>query len=163
MQAHGEQRGRTRNGQAVILAGVATFLVGSFLPFYRIERTNETLSFASQVLSGLSDGPEWVLGGILMLFAATAVLVVTAAIGLGELARASAAPTLVGAATTWSLTWVGVLLRSTGFPVAVGYFVMWVGVVVVIFGTVIVFTSMRRGLAPRSEEASPSPEVRQSS
>ena len=39
MQAHGEQRGRTRNGQAVILAGVATFLVGSFLPFYRIERT----------------------------------------------------------------------------------------------------------------------------
>ncbi len=92
MQAHGEQRGRTRNGQAVILAGVATFLVGSFLPFYRIEPTNETLSFASQELSGLSDGPEWVLGGILLLFAATAVLVVTAAIGLGERARASAAP-----------------------------------------------------------------------
>ena len=98
-----------------------------------------------------------------MLFAATAVLVVTAAIGLGELARASAAPALVGAATTWSLTWVGVLLRSTGFPVAVGHFVMWVGVVAVIFGTVIVFTSMRRGLAPRSEEASPPPEVRESS
>ena len=162
MQAHGEQRGRTWNGQAVILAGVATFLVGSFLPFYRIEPTNETLSFASQMLSGLSDGPEWVLGGILMLFAATAVLVVTAAIGLGELARASAAPPLVGAATTWSLTWVGVLLRSSRVP---GHrrLLRDVG------GHRDGHLRHRDRLhfneegSRRSEEASPSPEVRESS
>lgn len=94
-----------------------------------------------------------------MLFAATAVVVVTAAIGLGERAPATAAPTLVGAATTWSLTWVGVLLRSGGIPLAVGHFVMWVGVAVVVVGTVIVFTSMRRAPAPRSDE--PSHEIRQ--
>ena len=103
------------------------------------------------------------LGGSLMLFAATAVVVVTAAIGLGEHARATAAPTLVGAATTWSLTWVGILLRATGFPVAVGYYVMWVGLAVVIVGTVIVFRSMRTApAATRSDETS-SHEVRQSS
>ena len=58
MQAHG-QRGTSRSGQAVILAGVATFLIGSFLPFYPLETTNETLSLASQMLSGLSDEPQW--------------------------------------------------------------------------------------------------------
>ena len=147
----------------MILAGVATFLIGSFLPFYPLEPTSETLSFASQMLSGLSDEPQWVVGGSLMLFAATALVVVTAAIGLGERAWANAAPTLVGAATTWSLTWVGALLRSTGLPVAVGYFVMWVGVAVVIVGTVIVFTSMRSAPGPTSDEAIPSREVRESS
>ena len=163
MQAHGTQRGTSRSGQAVILAGVATFLIGSFLPFYSLEPRNETLSFASQMLSGLSNDPQWVLGGILMLFAATAVVVVTAGIGLGELARATAAPTLVGAATTWVLTWVGALLRSTGFPVAVGYFVMWVGIAVVIVGTVIVFRSMRSAPAAPMSDEGPFPEVRQSS
>ncbi len=116
------------------------------------------------MLSGLSDGPEWVLGGILMLFAATAVLVVTAAIA----ARRTSSG-LRRSDARWSghdvVDYMGrrASARSTGFPVAVGYFVMWVGVVVVIFGTVIVFTSIEEGFRPRSEEASPSPEVRQSS
>ncbi len=160
MHAPGDQRDTTRRGHAVTLAGVATFLIGSFLPFYRLESPNETVSVARQMVSGLSIGPQWALGGILMLFAATAVVVVTAAIGLGERAPATATPTLVGAATTWSLTWVGVLLRSGGIQLAVGHLVMWMGVAVVVVGTVIVFTSTRRAPAPRSDEA-PSPEVRQ--
>lgn len=149
MHAHGHQRGPTRSGQAVVLVGVATFLVGSFLPFYELG-TNETVSLARQMISSWpSGGAGWVPGGILLLFAATAVVVVTAGIGLGERARGTAAPALVGAAATWSLIWAGWLLRSSSSgSFAVGYFVAWVGVVVVIVGTLIVFASMRLRTSP---------------
>jgi hypothetical protein len=59
MQAHGDQRGPTRSGQAVVLAGVATFLIGSFLPFYRLELLNDTVSLARQMVSfGPSDSAD---------------------------------------------------------------------------------------------------------
>jgi hypothetical protein len=60
---------------------------------------------------------------------------------------------------TWSITWVGALLRSTGFSVEIGFFVMWVGIGVVVVGTVIVIRQTRR--AARGSDASPS-DVRRS-
>jgi hypothetical protein len=143
----------------VILAGVVGFLIGSFLPFYDLALTDESPSFARQMLTGLPETPGWEVGGILMLFAATAVVGVMAAIGLGAGARDSATQTLIGAAVTWSITWVGALLRSTGFSVEIGFFVMWVGIGVVVVGTVIVIRQTRR--AARGSDASPS-DVRRS-
>jgi hypothetical protein len=143
----------------VILAGVVGFLIGSFLPFYDLALTDESPSFARQMLTGLPETPGWEVGGILMLFAATAVVGVMAAIGLGAGARDSATQTLIGAAVAWSITWVGALLRSTGFSVEIGFFVMWVGIGVVVVGTVIVIRQTRR--AARGSDASPS-DVRRS-
>jgi hypothetical protein len=65
MHAHGDQRGMTRSGQALILAGVATFLIGSFLPFYRFELPNETWSLARSMFRNWpTGGAGWVPGGI---------------------------------------------------------------------------------------------------
>jgi hypothetical protein len=148
-------RGPARAGHAAILAGVVGFLVGSFLPFYDLELTNESPSFARQMLTGLPETPGWGVGGILMLFAATAVVGVMAAIGLGAGARDCVTQTTVGAAATWSITWVGALLRSTGFSVEIGFFVMWVGIGAVVVGTVIVIGQTRR-TSVRGSDPSPS-------
>jgi hypothetical protein len=127
------------------------FLVGSFLPYYRVDLgSGETISLVSQMMDAPTDeGVGPVVGGGLLLLATTAFVVVLAALGLVGRSRAFTGPALIGAAVTWSLTWAGALIRSaSSFGFDVGYYVIWVGVGIVIVGSVIVFTSSMKSQGP---------------
>jgi hypothetical protein len=146
---------RTRGGQLVVLAGVAVFLVGAFLPLHHLQQPGGSLSLVRQMTSGPFDiAGAWIVGGVVLVFGTSAVVAALAVLGLAGREQGSPAAALVGATIVWSLTWVSGLLRSSGFPVGAGYYVMWAGVAVVAVGTLMVVLSMRRASERVTERSS---------
>jgi hypothetical protein len=135
-------------GYLVVLLGVAGWVLGCFLPLYRIaDFGGDSITLYRQVAFG-SIGIK--LGGALFLFGGIAAIEVISMIGIIRHHRRSAT-VLAGAVIAWILTSTGVLIsvgsafsRPPGWSLAVGYWCLWASVACVLAGTVIVLTSSRR-------------------
>jgi hypothetical protein len=127
---------------------------GGFLPFSRFVTPDDVeLSFVRLITIG-RDSWSGVVGASLYFFAGLVVLAVTAIVGLlGP--RPRTAPPLVAAAAVWSLTWIGVLLQSSDFapaPRLIGYWIMLIGILVVVAGTILVWFAERRASPPPPDD-----------
>lgn len=136
-------------GYLIVLAGAAGFVTSCFLPyngFTILPRASRTLSLYEQLVSlGPNDGGSDV-GALLILFGGVASVAVVAAVGVTRRGlRTSAA--IVAAVAAWSLTWIGLMIRTATFgggtSLEWGFWVQAVSVGVVIVGTVAVAASAR--------------------
>jgi hypothetical protein len=135
-------------GYLVVLVGVAAFVAGLFLPYYDYDIA-PVGSAPFYRLTTLGRGElATSVGGVLFLFAGVATLVgvgIAGVRGSGGWTRSA----LAAVAIAWSLTWIGVLL---GAPMVttrrlMGYWILWLGVVVVLLGTVLVWVFARADVA----------------
>jgi len=136
-------------GYLVVLVGVAGWVVGCFLPLYRIAQLDaERLSLVRQVSFG-SFGAR--IGGILYLFGGISAIGVISILGVLRV-RSWTGVLLAGAVTTWFLVSIGVLISigssfggfNTDASLGIGYWCCWASVIVVVTGTVIVSSSTSR-------------------
>jgi hypothetical protein len=139
------------------LLGVIAFVVGCFLPFWELglglRPLNYNTSYFRMVVVEGGDAAGNV-GGFLLLFGGPVVLAWIAIAGLRG--SRSTGPALAAATVVWSLTWIGVLLgvsRLGNYTLGrdVGWWVLLLGVVVVVIGTIVTWISDRRAEAPAQQ------------
>jgi hypothetical protein len=136
-------------GYLVVLVGVAGWVVGCFLPLYRIAQLDaERLSLVRQVSFG-SFGTR--VGGILYLFGGISAIGVISILGLLRI-RSWIGVLLAGAVIAWFLVSIGVLISigssfgefNTDGSLGIGYWCCWASVIVVVAGTIMVSVSSSR-------------------
>jgi hypothetical protein len=136
----------------IVLLGAVTFIVGCFLPYWEItEPTSASLSFYRLIMPGTPrvTAGSGVVGGFLYLFGGTATLAWIAVAGVRG-SRWTRPAALATATVVWSLTWIGSLLAINSLPVVdrgVGWWVLLLGVVVVVIGTIATWIGDRRAEA----------------
>jgi hypothetical protein len=145
-----ERRGSGSVGYVIVLLGVIAFVVGCFLPFWNIPsgmlpHTYNPSYFRLVVVEGAEVATS--VGGFLLLFGGPAALSWIAIAGI----RGSrwTRPAVAAATVVWSLTWIGMLLGISRFgPLTVdrgvGWWVLLLGVAVVVIGTAVIWISDRR-------------------
>jgi hypothetical protein len=142
-----ERRGSRSVGYGIVLLGAVAFVVGCFLPYWEVTGLKVSLSFFRIVVIPPYDRGDLAagVGGFLYLFGGVATLGWVAIAGL----RGSrwTRPTLAAVTVAWSLTWIGSLLGpqlTVDVPKLVGWWVLLLGVVVVVIGTIVIWVSDRR-------------------
>lgn len=145
-----ERRGSRSAGYVIVLLGAATFLVGCFLPYWGVSLTSASLSLYRLIVpQGL--GAAGTVGGFLFLFGGVATIALIAMAGIRGYGWTRLV--LAGATVVWSLTWIGMLLAQRSIPNAgrgVGWWVLLLGVAVVVIGTIVTWISESRaeGVSP---------------
>jgi hypothetical protein len=100
----------------MVLLGAVLFVTSCFLPYYGFPTppAGRTISLYELLTLEPSAGSSD-LGALLYLFGGVTAVAVVAIIALGRDGTRPGSPyLLVGAVLAWSLTWIGVLLRSIG-------------------------------------------------
>jgi hypothetical protein len=141
-----ERRESGSAGYAIALLGAVTFIVGCLLPYWgATEPTSASPSFFRLVIpEGI--GATQRVGGFLIMFGGVATLAWIAIAGI----RGSrwTRPALAGVTVAWSLTWIGTLLAQSSIPNVgrgAGWWVILLGVVVAVIGTIVTWISARPG------------------
>jgi hypothetical protein len=132
---------------ALVLAGVAVFLVGSFLPYVRFEaRVFSPSLYEMQTMR--HSGLGWV-GAVLLMFTGALALAVVAILGIRR-SRTSTASAMLGISIVWVLQEIGFLLGANGlWPTkAAGYWAQVLAVVIVIAGASSLGVSLLRPRVP---------------
>ena len=137
-------------GYVIVLVGVVGFVVSCFLPYESFQGPagisfGPTNSYYRLLTTG--TGTLQYVAGLLFLFAGAGTVAWVALAGLrhGHHTRRQTPSILVAVTVAWSLSWVGILVRSSaGFRYEVGYWSMLVSVGVVIVGTIVVWVSGRQ-------------------
>ena len=154
-------------GYAIVLVGVAGFVLSCFLPYSRFGPANglpgSTTSYYDLVTLGRRTLLQYV-GGLLFLFggAATAAWVAFTGLRHGQHERRRMPSVLMAVTVAWSSVWIGLLssVISAGFLGAgyeVGYWSMLISVCVVIVGTIFVWVSARHATQEAGSAAGPKP------
>jgi hypothetical protein len=147
-----ERRGSGSVGYLIVLVGVITFVVGSFLPYWGPGGPAGTISlFRLFVMPTFDDADlSGSVGGFLYLFGGVATLAWIAVAGIRGSRWTRSALTAVTVA--WSLTSIGWLLTIAGLafdtPRRAGWLVLLLGVVVAVIGTIVIWIGDRRAEAP---------------
>jgi hypothetical protein len=135
-------------GYLLVLLGAVAFVGSCFLPYY---------DAGGQVPSSIGDPSLFDLltffratslagvGGVLTLFGGTATISGIALIGLRSY-RSWTPAALLATSVAWSFTWIGTFLNGTDIfaPHAIGYWAMILSVIIVVAGSIMVWTSSRR-------------------
>jgi hypothetical protein len=132
-------------GYGVVLVGALGFVVGCFLPY--ITTGQGPLGSPSLFrMVTIGESGVKIVASILGLFTGAAALAWISIVGMRRF-RAWTVVALTSVSVVWSLTWIGTLVGGNSMlnnPNAVGYWLMVVGVGVVIVGTAMVWASFRR-------------------
>jgi hypothetical protein len=131
-------------GYVVVLIGVVAFVVGCFLPYYEYAQSPLGSVSLYRLMMFPPSGAEADVGAFLFLFAGIATLAWVAIAGV----RGSESWTrsaLAAVTIAWSLTWIGTLLGAFQFATRrlLGYWVLFLGVGVVVIGAIMVWVSGR--------------------
>jgi hypothetical protein len=144
-------------GYTMVLLGAVLFVTSCFLPYYGFPRPPAGRTISLYQLLTLEPSPASSdLAALLYLFGGVTSVAATAIIALGRGRPRPGAPyLLVGAIVAWSLTWIGVLLRSidrtplnmaaTFGPTSleVGVWLQAVSIGVAVIGTILVWFDKR--------------------
>jgi hypothetical protein len=142
-------------GPAIVLAGVAGFIVACFLPFWPTPAPLPQREAISLYRLYVTPAPVNNLflqaAGFLALFAGVVVVASLAIVHLIRRKRRWTLSALAGAVTVWALTWIAMLLRTwaIGFPREAGYWVLMASTGLVIAGTTV------SALTPPAVESNP--------
>lgn len=136
------------------MLGTAVFVVGSFLPYID---TGQGLPFEVvarsmyRMMMTMRATAAEVIGGLLSLFGGVAVLAAIALVGLRG-PRAWTVVASVPASVVWALSWIGSFLGASELfgRKGVGYWVMLIGVGLVLAGATMVWVSFRRAAGSRA-------------
>lgn len=136
-------------GYLIVLVGVAGWVVGCFLPIYRIPQLGEGFSTLYRQISFGSTVNK--VGGVLYLFGAISAIGVFSILGGLRIRRWTGA-VLTGAVIAWFFVSTGVLISvassitsfNSGATLGVGYWCCWASVIVVVAGTVVVLVAASR-------------------
>jgi hypothetical protein len=136
-------------GYVVVLVGVAGWVVGCFLPLYRLADLDVARVTLYRQVSFGSLGTR--IGGVLYLFGAITAIGVISILGVLRL-RSWTGILLAGAVTAWLLVSIGVLISigsslggfNFGATLGIGYWCCWASMVVVVAGTLMALVSTRR-------------------
>lgn len=148
-----ERRGSRSAGYVIGLVGVMAFVVGCFLPYWDLPSGMRPLNYNTsyfRLVVSEGAGVATNVGGFMLLFGGPAALAWIAIAGI----RGSrwTRPALFAATVVWSLTWIGVLLGVSRLtvdePRRVGWWVLLLGVGVVVIGTILIWISDRQAEAP---------------
>ena len=151
-----ERRGSRPVGYVIVLVGAVAFVVGCFLPFWDVPSGMRSLNngpsyFRFVVVEGAEVATS--VGGCMLLFGGPAALAWIAIAGING--SRWTRPALAAATVVWSLTWIGVLLGVSRFgdrivDRGVGWWVLLLGVGVVVIGTIVIWIGGRRaeGVSP---------------
>jgi hypothetical protein len=133
-----------------VLLGAAAFVVGCFLPY--IDPTGEGVPAGVEVaprsmyrmMMTMRATAGEVLGALLSLFGGVAVLASIALLGVRR-PRAWTVVVLIPTSVVWALQWIGSFLGPSELleRKGAGYWVMLVGVAVVLVGATMVWASSR--------------------
>lgn len=134
-------------GYAIVLVGVAVFLVGCFLPYFTsVQRPSGPSLYEMQTMRHSGVG---FVGTILMLFTGVAALAVIASAGIRR-PRGWTPGALVAVVIVWALDQIGFALGASGlWPTkAIGYWVVIAGVGIVTVGAAVVWAALPRDRLP---------------
>lgn len=134
-------------GYVVVVLGAVAFVVGLFLPYYEYEVSPGSLSLYRLTMFERGELVTSVSGG-LYLFGGIATLAWIALAGV-RTSEGWTRPALAAVTVAWSLTWMGLLLGASRFgtPLLVGYWVLFLSVIVIVIGTIMVLVAARRDVA----------------
>ena len=140
-----ERRGSRSAGYAIVLVGVIAFIVGCFLPYWGVTEPLSASLSLYRLYNTDDIGATQSVGGLLILFGGVTTLAWIAIAGI----RGSrwTRPALAGVTVAWSLTWIGTLLAQSSIPNlsrGAGWWVILLGVAVVVIGTAVIWISDRR-------------------
>jgi hypothetical protein len=148
-----ERRGSRSAGYVIVVLGVMAFVVGCFLPYWDLPSGMRPLNYNTsyfRLIFGVGAGVAANVGGFLLLFGGPAALAWIAIAGIHG--SWWTRPALSAATVVWSLTWIGVLLGVSRLAVddarRVGWWVLLLGVGVVVIGTILIWISDRQADAP---------------
>jgi len=154
-------------GYAIVLVGVAAFVLSCFLPYTTFDAlvpadssSSPTFSYYRLVTTTPDGGTLQYVGGLLFLFggAATVAWVSLAGIRHGHHERRRTPAILVAVTVAWSLSWIGLLVQASGFyGDEVGFWSMLLSAGVVIVGTIVVWVSARHATQEADSPAGPEP------
>ena len=154
-------------GYAIVLVGVAGFVLSCFLPYSSFGPANgssESTTSYYEVFTMSRGTLLQYVGGLLFLFGGAATVAWVAFTGLrhGQHERRRMPSVLMAVTVAWSSVWIGLLgsVVSAGFLGAgyeVGYWSMLVSVCVVIVGTIVVWVSARHATQEADSAAGPEP------
>lgn len=155
-------------GYAIVLVGVAGFVLSCFLPYSSFGPANglsrSSTSYYEVITLGGRTRLQYVGGGLLFLFGGAATVAWVAFTGLrhGQHEHRRMPSVLMAVTVAWSSVWIGLLGRvvSAGFLGAgyeVGYWSMLASVCVVIVGTIVVWVSARHATQEADSAAGPEP------
>ena len=168
MDEHGS-RGSSTPGYLLVLVGVAAFILSCFLPYTTFDaflgpegRSSPTFSYYRLVTTTPPNGGTLqYVGGLLFLFggATTVAWVALAGLRRGHHERRRTPSILVAVTVAWSLSWIGLLVNSSGFygDAEVGLWSMLVSVGAVLVGTIAVWVSGRHATQEADSAAGPEP------
>jgi hypothetical protein len=155
-------------GYVIVLVGVAAFVLSCFLPYATFDaflgsegRSSSTFSYYRLVTTTPPNGGTvQYVGGLLFLFggATTVAWVALAGLRHGHHERRRTPSILVAVTVAWSLSWIGLLVNSSGFfGDEVGLWSMLVSVGAVLVGTIVVWVSGRHATQEADSAAGPEP------
>jgi hypothetical protein len=155
-------------GYLVVLLGVAGFVLGCFLPYTTVPSVGvqgpvtsvPAYSYYRLVTYIPGGGTTHYVGELLFLFGGAATLAWVALAGLrqGQHEHRRTPSILVAVTVAWSLSWIGVLVSGWRFfDYEVGFWLMVVGIGVVIAGTIVVWVSARHTAHEPDSAGGPEP------
>ena len=145
----------SRSGYVVVLIGAVGFVVSCFLPYTDFDLPGMvTPSFYRLIVRTGGTATLERIGGSLYLFAGATIVAVIAIAGIAR-PRRWTPYALAAASAAWSLAWIGALLNTSGLisPKRAGYWGLFVGIGVVVLGTIVALVSARVGVREPSSAA----------
>jgi hypothetical protein len=149
MEQSESRRQTRRRGATVIVIAAAGFLMGCFLPYYRLPASasanvNVSLYRLQTVVSDTASTFLPRIGGVISLFGGVIVVAWLAILGLVNDSDWTFGA-LAGATAIWSIEWIAALLRTTGLATTpqIGYWLVLVSASVGLVGAILVVASSR--------------------